>query len=135
MQILPETTITTAVTGAVSGTFEVDNCVGVAVVFDFVRGSGGTTAKAWLQTSVDGTEEWVDVIGFSATTASLKKIGATSSYEAHTHATIVDGTTGNATIVGFLGNKWRVKYTTTGTYAASTTLEVNVDFKSLDDNR
>lgn len=134
MQILPPTTITTAVTGAVSNTFTIDNCVGVSVVFDFVYGSGGTACNAWLQTSVDDTGEWVDVVGFAGTTATLKKIGATSSFQDHTHATIMDAATLNATLDGFLGNKFRVKYTTTGTYAG-TSLEVNVDFKTLGNNR
>lgn len=130
--LLPETTITTAVTASLSSELRLPpDVANVLVLFDFVYGSGGTTAKAWLQTKVG--DEWVDIANWAGTTASEKRIYNLNSGTAVTAIyTPLDGTLADDTSVsGIIGDALRVKYTTTGTYAGSTTLTVTVNMKSL----
>lgn len=125
--------ITTAVTAQVSPTFQlraasVGGPRSMTVQFNFTYGSGGTSADAYLQTSLDGGATWNDVANFHATTASLRKmVNLSSATAVTTQATGTDGSLASNTAVdGILGSMWRVKYTTVGTYAASTTLNVDV---------
>jgi hypothetical protein len=126
IQLLPSTTITTAVTGTTGvefvlhpSTYKVD----LQAVFTY--GSGGTTAKFWVQTSIDGTN-WSDIANFAFTTASLTKMAAADGNLAHTHATATDATLADNTVVnGIIGGRLRIKYTTTGTYAGTTTIAIS----------
>lgn len=130
--LLPETTITTAVTASLSSELRLPpDVANVLVLFDFVYGSGGTTAKAWLQTKVG--DEWVDIANWAGTTASEKRIYNLNSGTAVTTIyTPLDGTLADdSSVSGIIGDALRVKYTTTGTYAGSTTLTVTVNMKSL----
>jgi len=128
IDILPATTITGA--GTVTGTsFTVQAGVSyISAQATFTYGSGGTTCKAWLQTSLDGGTTWRDVASFAFTTASAKKTSALSSAIALAAAQAVsDGALADDTILnGLLGDLWRVKVTSTGTYAGGTTIAVSV---------
>jgi hypothetical protein len=93
----------------------------------FVYGSGGTTAKFWIQTSLDGGVTWFDIINFAYTTASATKVSSCTAYIAPasqgfapSDAALAD----NTIIQGTLGDRLRVKYTTTGTYGGSTTISI-----------
>lgn len=94
---------------------------GVVLQGNFVYGSGGTSADAWVQTSVDGTT-WTDVANFHFTTASARFLFNVSSYTAVTTEYVpTDGTLAvNTAKDGIVGPWWRVKYTTVGTYAGTT---------------
>ena len=92
---------------------------------DFDYGSGGTTAVFRVQTSVDGGTTWADVANFAHATASLDRFvnltaAAVTTPTAFTDGTLADNTTQN----GLLGYKFRVKYTTVGTYAGSTRIRI-----------
>lgn len=93
----------------------------------FTYTSGGTTCKAFLQTSFDGGVTWCDIACMAFTTASLKKVGCISPViAAAAPATPTDGTLADNTINnGLLGDRVRVKVISTGTYAG-TTLTVTV---------
>jgi hypothetical protein len=96
----------------------------------FVYGSGGTNATAYVQTSYDQGTTWVDMMAFQFLTATLSKIAAISSDVAfavstYAPATPTDGTlTVNTCVQGIFGDRLRLKYVTTGTYAGGTTLAV-----------
>lgn len=94
----------------------------------FTYGSGGTSADAYLQTTFDGGDTWVDVTNFHFTTASASKVVNLSSMTPVTTAvTPTDGSmTANTAQDGVLGSQFRVKYASAGTYAGGTTLKVNV---------
>ena len=131
--LLPSTTITTAVTGVTTNSVVLtgmDGCNAATFFARFTYGSGGTTAKFWVQTSFDRGVTWCDAINFAFTTSSATKVGAIISAGvtpvAPTDATLADNTA-NA---GFLGAQWRVKYTTTGTYAGSTSVEISAILKA-----
>lgn len=129
--LLAPTVITTAVTGVVStGTVVAPVLAGMTYLValgKFVYGSGGTTAKFWIQTSYDQGATWNDIINFPFTTASATKVSAVTAYlapaaqaGAQTDATLAD----NSVVNGLLGDRVRVKYTTTGTYGGSTTVSI-----------
>lgn len=135
-QILPPQTITTAVTGVTVGTYGVtptfflcgDSVDGITAQCNFVYGSGGTNATAYLQTSLDAGVSWIDIMSFQFTTASGVKVATCVDLTAITSAvTPGDGAlSANTAVSGIIGDRFRVKYTTTGTYAGSTTLAMTV---------
>jgi len=127
--LLPPTTIAGAVTAIVTEPVLLGNLPNaaryLALQGNFLYGSGGTTAKAWVQTSFDGGATWIDIASFAFTTAALRKVVGLSVNIAATHATPTDGSLADNTINnGLIGDRLRVKYTTTGTYAGATSLAV-----------
>lgn len=125
--LLPSTTITTAVTATTTtpivGLYSASSLILQA---KFVYGSGGTNAKFWVQTSLDRGVTWIDIINFAFTTATATKVQAmvanlTVASFAPGDAALADDTQKN----GILGDRLRLKYTTTGTYAASTSIYIS----------
>lgn len=93
----------------------------------FTYGSGGTSAKAWVQTTLDGGTTWFDIASFAFTTSSAKKLSTVHLTTALTPATVpTDGTLTDDTILnGVLGNRLRIKFSSVGIYAGSTVLAIN----------
>lgn len=123
---LLDATITTAGT-VISGTVQHlhdKSIIGAAAVFDY--GSGGTNAKAWLQSSFDDGTTWMDIANFAFTTADATRVFALGNPTFGTaNLTPADGTLGDNAIVQFpIGDQIRVKLVSTGTYAGATTLKV-----------
>lgn len=130
MTILFSATITAPLTATVTTpiSFRKGTPESVVVQSVFTYGSGGTTAKAWVQTSFDGGATWMDIVAFSMTTSSLTNIYTLSALTPKTTAVIPgDGAlTANTAVDGMLGALFRVKTTTTGTYGGSTTLRIDM---------
>ena len=125
--MLPVTTITAAVANQVGPTVKLDDVAYLTVQAKFVYGSGGTNTTAWLQTSLDNGATWIDIAGFQFTTATATKVYSLGRTPVTTAYTPTDGTiSANTAKDGILGSQYRVKYTTTGTYGGSTTLQVDV---------
>lgn len=126
--LLPTKTITTAITGFVTDSFRFTTAFPKVLTPHavFAWGSAGTTAKAWIQTSLDEGVTWIDVVNFAFTTAIAAKVAQVNNFTAQASVVVpTDGTLADNTIVnGILGNRLRVKLTTTGTYATSTTLTI-----------
>jgi hypothetical protein len=102
-----------------------DSVTGLTLYATFAYGSGGTTAKAWVQTSFDGGVTWMDIASFAFTTAAAQRVYHLTAVAVTAIATPTEGTLANNTSVnGFLGGQFRVKYTTTGTYAGATSLAI-----------
>jgi hypothetical protein len=127
------------VTTAISATTStpITNLPGVNTLVaegQFTYGSGGATVNVYIQTSLDRGATWVDIINFNWTTASAKKISRVTTFQAGSATTAVvptDGSlTANTIADGILGDQFRVKYVTTGTYAGSSTLQVDLILKS-----
>lgn len=117
-------TPTTAAVNVIVGPVlnNIDTARGVLLQAAFTYGSGGTTLKAWIQSTVDGGTTWFDVACFAFTTASKTRIANLRAATAVTSlATPGDAALADDTVVdGILGDQIRVKYTSTGTYVAST---------------
>lgn len=90
----------------------------------FTRAGGGTTTKAWVQTTLDGGTTWMDIANFAFTTSTAKAaIHLTAA--AATIVTPADASLADNTVVsGFLGEQFRVKLTTTGTYTGASSIVI-----------
>lgn len=92
-----------------------------------VYGSGGTTCKVYLQTSVDGGETPIDVACHAFGTADARKVSSVSRYAARGEAVPSDAALADDTeLDGVIGDRIRIKYVVAGTDYAATTLDVDV---------
>ena len=130
MTLLCSTAVTTAVTGSIqtpqTGLGKV-TALTIQAAFTYVA-SSATSCDAYIQTSVDGGTTWADIANFHFTTASATNFVNVSGLTAvTTPVAITDGSIANNTVQqGILGDRYRVKITSVGTYGAGTTLIVNV---------
>jgi hypothetical protein len=95
---------------------------GLTLQANFTYGSGGTSVDAWVQTSLDGGETWIDITNFHFTTASARKLANVNAETSVTSEyTPTDGSLSpaGAVVDGILCDALRVKYTVVGTYVAS----------------
>ena len=127
IELLPATTISTAttITGAAVGVR--DGLLYLSVQSTFTYGSGGTATKVYVQTSLDNGATWRDVACQTFTTAAAKKFSAVNGITALAASQAVsDGALADDTILsGLLGDLYRVKVVTTGTYAGATSIAVS----------
>ena len=131
MRLLSTGTITTAVANQLSAVATPQSAVlpdNLTIQANFAYGSGGTTATAYVQTSFDGGATWCDIANFAFTTSAAKKIYNLSRATPITSvAPPTDGSLSSNTCVdGLLGSQYRVKWTTTGTYAGATSLVIDI---------
>ena len=90
--------------------------------------SGGTTCKAWVQTSLDQGQTWVDIFCAAFTTAAGIKIvnlsGLTprTTMLAPTDAGLADDTV----VDGVLGDRLRLKINSTGTFGSGSVISGRV---------
>lgn len=121
-------TLAGAVTADVSsGVFDIPGGRAESLVLfaNFTRAGGGTTAKAWVQTSFDGGSNWIDIANFAFTTSSALRLYNLSDAAVTSIATPTDGSLADNTVVnGFLGPIVRVKLTTTGTYTGASSFVI-----------
>lgn len=120
---LADLSITTALTGSAQTAIEnLEGILAASIQAKFAYGSGGTSAKAYVQATFDRGLTWVDIASFAFTTASATKVINLSGLTPKTTAvTPSDGALADDTCVdGILGDALRVKITTVGTYVNST---------------
>jgi Neuraminidase (sialidase) len=124
LTLLPTTVITAPLTNQVGPVFETGDHEEAIFEAVFTYGSGGTTAKAWIQTSVDGGATWFDVANFAFAQISATRISEVQGQTVSAAAYVpTDGTLADNTVKdGMLGRLYRYKLTTTGTYAGGTAL-------------
>ena len=126
LALLPAVTITAAVTNQLGPTFKkLAGARYLVVQAVFTYGSGGTNATLYVQTSLDQGVTWVDIMSLQFLLATATKISACTTNIAPASQAFAptDGSlTANTIVQGTLGNMFRTKLTTTGTYAGNTTL-------------
>lgn len=130
---LANLTLTTAVSGTASTAVVVPlGMRSVVLQAAFTYGSGGTKVTAYVQTSFDGGTTWVDVACFTFTTATATKVSAlkAATAVAASYAATDGSLTDDSIKDGILGDRLRVKRTTTGTYGGSTALVVTAVAKT-----
>jgi hypothetical protein len=98
---------------------DLEGILGATVMAKFSYGSGGTTAKAYLQITPDDGLSWIDIACFAFTTASATKVVNFSGLTpVLTPVVPSDGALADNTFIdGILGSSMRAKLLTTGTYA------------------
>jgi len=103
---------------------DLEGILALAAQMRLVYGSGGTSIKAYLQTSFDDGTTWQDIACFTFTTASATKSRNLSALTPKTtDVTAADGTlTDDTSVDGLLGDRFRVKVVSVGTYAGNTLL-------------
>lgn len=120
--------VTTAGTQTATAIEDLEGMTAATVEVRFVYGSGGTTCKAYLQTSLDGGSTWHDIACAAFTTASATKLFNLSGLTPKTTpATPTDGAmTDDTALDGVLGDRLRLKVVSVGTYAGSTQVVARV---------
>lgn len=92
----------------------------------FAPTSGGTTAKVYVQTRIGADGTAFDVACFAFTTTAAKKLLSMRGVASHlTLQTLYDaGLPDDTAIDGMLGDQFRIKVVTTGTYGAGSAAQV-----------
>lgn len=130
MRLLSTGTISTANTNLTSSVVTAQGALpsSLAIQATFAYGSGGTATDAYVQTSFDGGSTWTDIAQFHFTTSAARKLYNLSRFTAVTSAaTAGDGAlSSNTSVDGLLGGAYRVKWSSTGTYGAATSLVIDV---------
>lgn len=120
--------ITTPLTGAAQTAIDsLDGMTAVTLEAQFQYGSGGTSASAVVQTTMDNGSNWRDVARFDFTTASATKYANLSGLSAKAVTAYV-ALGSDSVNDGYLGNQLRVVLTTVGTYA-NTTLAIRASVR------
>jgi len=103
---------------------DLEGLLAIAASLRLQYGSGGTTIKAYLQTSIDQGATWIDIACVLFATASEHACLNFSALTPKTTAvTPTDGSlTDDTAVDGVLGERFRLKVVSTGTYAGSTVL-------------
>lgn len=120
--------ITAAATAAGDAVTGLAGMLSASVALRYVYGSGGTNVKAYVQTSFDQGNTWVDVACVLFEVANeVRLINLSGLTPKTTQVTPTDGTLADDTAVdGLLGDRLRVKCVSTGIFAGSTTVSASV---------
>ncbi len=106
-----------------------DFMAAVTLQANFTYGSGGTTCKVDVETSLDQGLSWVPIARFAFLLASAEKLfnlsGLTPKTTAVTPATLSD----DSVVDGILGDRLRCRITSTGTYAGNTSVSVRASVR------
>lgn len=143
MNLLPATTITSAITTALVTPWVPFNGTprNLTCQANFAYGSGGTSVDVYLQTSLDGKTTATDIANFHFGTSSARygcnistyspngtPLSSSTAPDAQTpNLALTDGAmSSNTAADGILGPYIRVKYKSSGSYAGGTTIQVDV---------
>lgn len=105
-------------------TVDLEGLLSLCAQLRLAYGSGGTTVKAYLQTTLDDGTTPIDIACVVFATASeVAVVNFSALTPKTTQVTPADGTlTDDTAVDGILGDKFRLKVVSTGTYAGSTVL-------------
>ncbi len=92
---------------------------------DFVYGSGGSTAVLKIQTSLDQSQSWIDILRFDFAQANRKAIASVGVF-ANVAPAAVAALGAEGKLDNILGDRVRAILTTTGTYAGNTSLACRI---------
>lgn len=122
-----DATLAGAVTGDVTaGVFSLARTESLTLHAIITVAGGGTTAKAWVQTTLDGGLTWSDIASFAFTTSTATRAYHLTTAAVTSIATPTDGSLADNTAVnGLIGTAIRVKLTTTGTYTGASSFVIH----------
>lgn len=121
IQSLGDFTITTAGTQTGDAVTGFDGALSLTLQGRLAYGSGGTSIDVYVQTSLDEGTTWRDIAQWSWTTSAANAAYNLSGLTDKTTAVAAtDGTlTANTSVAGLLGERFRVKLVSVGTYAST----------------
>lgn len=108
---------------------DLEGALALLFVARMVYGSGGTNVKVYLQTSLDQGTTWFDIacIVFTTTNNDQKVVNLSGLTPKTTPTQVSDASiTDNTCLDGVLGDRFRVKIVSTGTYAGSTLVSCRI---------
>jgi hypothetical protein len=138
---LGDASITTAVTNSVitssvsaqgATIAYVDRLEGASAITlsaNFTWGSGGTSLKVDVETSLNQGATWIPICRFAFTTSSAEKVANVSGMTPKTTAVSPSALSDDACLDGVLGDRLRAKITTVGTYAGNTAISVRASVR------
>lgn len=106
---------------AMSSITDLEGMQAVTLEAQLGYGSGGTTCKVWVQTTLDNGQTWIDIACFAFGAAGgIKVVNLSGMTPVTTAFAPSDGALADNTFIdGVLGTALRAKITSTGTYASS----------------
>jgi len=121
-QLLPATAITAPVTAQVGPTVKFNARPDtLAIQANLIGGSSGSSIALYVQTSLDKGANWIDIASLAFTTAATRVVVNLSSRTPVTTPLVAtDGSLATGQKDGILGDQFRTKLTTTGTYSGTT---------------
>lgn len=128
MKDLGDFTVTTA--GTANGTPQtgLEGIIALSWNLRLAWGGGGTSIKAYLQTSLDQGTTWIDIACIAMLAASLHRVVNLSGLTPKT--TLITPTDGaladDSCVDGILGDRFRTKLVSVGTYASSTVVSSRI---------
>lgn len=93
---------------------------------NFVWGSGGTSLKVIIETSLNQGATWLEVARIAFGTASAEKVVNLSGLTPKTTAAAPGALSDDACLDGILGDRFRCRILTVGAYAGNTSLAVRM---------
>lgn len=128
IQSLGDFTITTAGTQTGDWVSGLEGMLAMSASLRLSYGSGGTNAKVYLQTSLDGGTTAIDIACVLFELVSEHRVLNFSALTPKTtQVTPTDGSlTDDTAVDGVLGDQFRLKIVSTGTYAGSTVLAARI---------
>ena len=127
IELLPETTIAAAAANVLGEVVtDLFGMKTLGIEANFLHGSGGATLKVWIQTSLNGGANWIDIANFAFTTTAARKVIVLTAASVASFTPLDAALADDAVQDGVFGDRLRVKYTSTGTYAGATSIEVNI---------
>jgi len=100
---------------------------GIVVEASFVYGANGTDVTAHLQTSLDGGDNWIDIMAFLFATTTLRSVMAVEHGVQSTPVVPLDVGLADDTVQNLIiGDRFQVSLTIVGNYTGTTTLTMNM---------
>lgn len=97
---------------------------GVAFQANFTYGGGGTSVKVDVETSLDQGASWITIARFAFTTSSAQKVMNVSPDPSRLTAYTPVPLSDDVAVDGMLGDRFRAKLTTLGTYTGNTSISM-----------
>lgn len=125
---LGDFTVTTAGTQTGDWVEDFDGILALMAQIRLAWGSGGSSIKVYLQTSADQGTVVIDIACVVFASASEVAVLNFSGLTPKTQVTPTDGALSDDTVVdGILGDRFRIKIVSTGTYAGSTIVSARLN--------
>src|SRR3990167_1869141 len=106
---------------------DLDGMLSATIQANFTYGSGGTTVRLMIETSLDQGTTWIEgwrgLFGTASEENGINLFALTPKTSPVTPAALSDDTC----LDGIFGPRWRAKITSTGTYAGNTSLAVRLN--------
>lgn len=106
---------------------DLDGMLSATIQANFTYGSGGTTVRLMIETSLDQGTTWIEVWRALFGTASEENVINLSALTPKTSPVTPAALSDDTCLDGIFGPRWRAKITSTGTYAGNTSLAVRLN--------